>query len=187
MMIMTDQPLTFSVGLGGIIAHGLLVLKVIGLTLLAAAIAAVALPPIYESRASFVTSSSSSKMANALGSGSIGGLQGLATQLGVSAGQDPSESPNFYAKLIASEELRRRLLNSRFHDPRSKSLRDSAKLLDILRIRNDDSVRRMEIGLKKMEKSVEAGYDLKTNMVELVVTSRWSELAAAIAARTIEL
>jgi uncharacterized protein involved in exopolysaccharide biosynthesis len=125
-------------------------------------------------------------MASALGGGAAG-LSGLASQLGVSTGADPSESPNFYVALIQSEELRRRLLNSRFHNPRSDSPRDSATLLNILRIRNDDSVRRMEIALKKMGKSIGTSFDVKTNVVALVVTSRWSQLAADIANRTIEL
>lgn len=187
MVPMTPQPLTFSVWLAGIIARWRLVLIVMAFTLLVAAIAAIALPPIYEAHASFVTSSSgSSKMASALASGGAG-LSGLASQLGVSTGADPSESPNFYVKLIESEELRRRLLNSRFHNPRSDSPRDSATLLEILRIRNNDPVRRTEIALKKMGKAMSTEFDLKTNMVGLVVTSRWSELAAAIANRTIEL
>lgn len=184
---MTEPPLTFSVWLAGIIARWRLVLKVMGGTLVVAALAAIFLPPIYEAHASFVTSSSSSsKMASALGGGA-GGLSGLASQLGVSTGADPSESPNFYVKLIESEELRRRLLNSRFHNPRSDSPRDSATLLQILRIRDDDSVRRMEIALKKMGKSIGTNFDIKTNVVDLIVTARWSDLAAAIANRTIGL
>jgi uncharacterized protein involved in exopolysaccharide biosynthesis len=187
MMTMTQQPLTFSVWLAGIISRWRLVLKVIGATLLVAAIAAIALPPVYEAHASFVTSSSSTnKMASALASGGAG-LSGLASQLGVSAGADPSESPNFYVQLIQSEELRRRLLNSRFHNPRSSSPRDSATLQSILRIRNDDSVRRTEIALDKIGKAMTTSFDLKTNMVGLVVKARWSELAAAIANRTIDL
>jgi G-rich domain on putative tyrosine kinase len=145
------------------------------------------LPPIYEAHASFVTSSSTnSKMASALG-GAGSGLQGLASQLGVSPGADPSESPGFYVRLIESEELRRRLLNSRFHDPRSKSPKDSATLLDILRIRNSDSVRRLEIALKRMQKDIGTDFDIKTNVVQLAVSSRWSETAAAMANRTIAL
>jgi uncharacterized protein involved in exopolysaccharide biosynthesis len=163
------------------------VLKVMAGTLVVAALAVILIPPIFEAHASFVTSSSSSgKMASALGSAG-GALSGLASQLGVSTGADPSESPNFYVELIQSEELRRRLLNSRFHNPRSDSPRDSATLLSILRIRNDDSVRRMEIALKKMGKSIGTSFDVKTNVVALVVTSRWSQLAADIANRTIEL
>src|SRR2546423_2538187 len=176
----TQPPLTFSVWIAGIIARWRLVLWVIAGTLVVAAIAAVALPPVYEAHASFVTSSSSSsKMSSALGSAGSMGLQGVASQLGLSSGGDPSESPNFYVKLIQSEELRRRLLNSRFRDPRSDNPRDSATLLDILRIRNNDPVRRMEIALRKMQKSIATDFDLKTSVVDLVVKARWSELAAA--------
>lgn len=177
-------PLTFGVWLAETIARWRLILTVLGLTLAAAAIATLVLPPSYQSHASFVTAGSSSKLA-ALGSGS--GLAGLASQFGVSAGGEPSESPNFYVKLIESEELRRRLLLSKFHDPRSQLQRDSATLLDILRIKNRDPQRRMEIAVKRMGKDISTDFDLKTNLVFLEVSSRWPELAAAIANRTIDL
>jgi uncharacterized protein involved in exopolysaccharide biosynthesis len=155
-------------------------------TLLVAAIAAIVLPPVYEAHASFVTASSSGgKMASALSSGV--GLQGIASQLGVGTVGEPSESPNFYVKLIESEELRRRLLNSRFRDPRARSPRDSATLLEIFRIKNKDPQRRVEIALKRIRKSIATGFDLKTNVVELRVTSRFPDLAAAVANRAIEL
>lgn len=181
-----SEALTFGVWLAEIIARWKLVLKVMGATVLVAALAVLILPPVYRSHASFVTASSSTaKMSSAFGSAS--GLAGLASQLGMGSVGEPSESPNFYAKLIESEELRRRLLSSRFQDPRGKSARDSATLLQILRIRSDDSVRRMEIGMKRMLKSIDIVFDLKTNLVDVTVTSRWPELAAAIANRTIEL
>ena len=128
---MTPPPLTFSVWLAGIISRWRLVLKVMAGTLVVAALAAIFLPPIYEAHASFVTSSStSSKMASALGSGA-GALSGLASQLGVSAGADPSGVTQFLRDTDPERgELRRRLLNSRFHNPRSASPRDSATLQD---------------------------------------------------------
>jgi uncharacterized protein involved in exopolysaccharide biosynthesis len=187
-MTQTQPPLTFSVWIAGIIARWRLVFWALAGTLVVAALAAVFLPPVYEAHASFVTSSSSSsKMSNAgLGASSSLGLQGVASQLGLSTGGDPSESPNFYVKLIQSEELRRRLLNSRFQNPRSDNPRDSATLLEILRIRNDDPVRRMEIALRKLQKSTATDFDLKTNVIDLVVKARWSDLAAAMANRTVE-
>jgi uncharacterized protein involved in exopolysaccharide biosynthesis len=184
--IMETEPLTFGVWLAETIARWRLVLKVMAGTVVAAALAVVILPPVFKSHASFVTASSSSaKMSSALGGGS--GIAGLASQLGFSTGSEPSESPNFYLKLMESEELRRRLLSSRFQDPRGRSPRDSATLLQILRIRSDDSVRRMEIGMTRILKSMNVTADLKTNLVELSVTSRWPDLAAAIANRTIQL
>lgn len=187
-MTQTQPPLTFSVWIAGIIARWRLVLWVMAGTLVVAALAAILLPPVYEAHASFVTSSSSSsKMTNSLGASSSLGLQGVASQLGLPTGGDPSESPNFYVKLIESEELRRRLLNSRFQNPRSNNPRDSATLLDILRVKNDDPVRRMEIALKKMQKAISTDFDLKTNVVDLIVKARWSDLAAAMANRTVAL
>jgi uncharacterized protein involved in exopolysaccharide biosynthesis len=184
---MTQQPLTFGVWLAGIIARWRLVLGVIATSLLVGALAVILLPPVYQARASFVTAgSSSSKMSGALAS-SGAGLQGLASQLGVSAGGDPSESPNFYVKLIESEELRRRLLNSKFIDPRGRSARDSSRLLDILRLSSKDPQRKMEMGVKKMGNAISSDFDLKTNLVSLSVDSRWPELAAAIGNRTIAL
>lgn len=184
--IMESEPLTFGVWLAEIIARWKLVLKVIAGTVIAAAIAVVVLPPVYKSHTSFVAaSSSSSKMNAALGGG--GGLAGMASQLGLGSVSEPSESPAFYVKLMESDELRRRLLSSRFRDPRSGSPRDSATLLQILGIRSDDSVRRMEIGMKRMLKAMDITSDLKTNLVDLTVTSRWPDLAASTANRTIEL
>jgi uncharacterized protein involved in exopolysaccharide biosynthesis len=184
--MMETEPLTFGVWLAETIARWRLVLKVMAGTVVAAALAVVILPPVFKSHASFVTASSSSaKMSSALGGGS--GIAGLASQLGFSTGSEPSESPNFYLKLMESEELRRRLLSSRFQDPRGRSPRDSATLLQIFRIGNADSVRRMEIGMKRVLKSMDVTADLKTNLVELNVTSRWPDLAAAIANRTIQL
>jgi len=186
MVTMETEPLTFGVWLAETIARWRLVLKVMGATVLLAALAVVILPPVFKSHASFVTASSTSaKMSSALGG--AGGLAGLASQLGFASGSDPSESPSFYIKLMESEELRRRLLSSRFHDPRSRAARDSATLLQILRIRSDDSVRRMEIGMKRILKSMDITADLKTNLVDLTVSSRWPDLAAAIANRTIQL
>ncbi|HJQ09415.1 MAG TPA: GNVR domain-containing protein [Gemmatimonadaceae bacterium] len=182
-----QQPLTFGVWLAGIISRWRLVLWVMAGTLVVAALAAVLLPPVYQAHASFVTvGSSSSKVANAL-SGSGAGLQGLASQLGVPSGTDPSESPNFYAKLIESDELKRRLLRSKFLDPRGKSPTDSATLLEILRPKAENPQRRMELAIKRIGKAITTNYDLKTNLVQLTVDARWSELAAAIANRTIGL
>ena len=183
---MERLPLTFGAWVAGVIARWRTILKVVGVVLLLAAVAAVALPPVYKGHASFVTSSSANKAPSA--AASTPGLQGIASQFGVgSLGGEPSESPSFYLQLIESEEVRRRLLNSRFQDPHSKSPRDSATLLSILRINNDDSVRRMEIGLKKMSKAIAANADVKTNLVTVTASAQWPQLAAAMTNRVVQL
>jgi len=179
-------PLTFGVWIAGIIRRWPLVLKVMGVVLVLAAIGSVVIPPAYRAHASFVTNiSSSGKLTGGMGGASA--MAGLATQFGLGATGDPSESPNFYVKLIESDELRRRLVHSRFADPRTDNPRDSASLIEILKIKNSNSRRREEIAIKQVSKSVLASFDAKTNLVALTVNSRWSELAAAMANRTIGL
>jgi uncharacterized protein involved in exopolysaccharide biosynthesis len=184
---MSHQPLTFGVWVAGVIARWRLILKVMAGVLVVAALGAVIIPPIYKAHASFVTTSSGTSKANSMMGSS--GLSGIASQLGVSglAGGEPSESPMFYISLVESDELKRRLLNSRFHDPHSERLADSATLLAIFRIKNSDSVRRMEIGMKQISKSIKVDADLKTNLVSLSATARWPQIAAAMANRTVAL
>ena len=148
--------------------------------------ASVIIPPVYRARASFVAnSSSSSKLQGALGGTS--GLGGIISQLGGTVGGDPSESPNFYVHLLASRELLTRLLESKFPNPRTDNPRDSAALIDIMKIRNSDPQRRMELGVKELTKAIKPGMDTRTNLVWFTVDARWGELSAEIGNRLIEL
>lgn len=148
--------------------------------------ASVIIPPLYRSKASFVANSSStSKLQGALGGSS--GLGGIISQLGGSVGGDPSESPNFYVHLLSSRELLTRLLESQFPNPRTDAANDSAKLIDILRIRNSDPQRRLELGVKQMSDAMTTGMDAKTNLVWFSVDARWAELSAEIANKLVDL
>ncbi len=168
------------------LSRGKLAAKVMGGTLIVAAIAVLVLPPTYEARASFITASPApGRVASAFEN--TASSRAFASRLGIGAVGDPSESPNFYVQLIESVELRRRLLYSRFEDPRGKSPHDSATLLQILRIRSNDPQRRREIALKKMSKSISTSFDRKTNLVEVTVRLSSPDLAAAAANRTVEL
>jgi uncharacterized protein involved in exopolysaccharide biosynthesis len=143
------------------------------------------IPPVYRSRASFVVNSSSGpSLQGTLGSAS--GLSGILSQLG-GVGGNPSESPNFYLQLLESRELLTRLLESKFPDPRGKAAGDSATLLEILRIREPQPERRMELAVKQMSKSIASGVDPKTNVVWFEVDARWGRLSAQVANRLVEL
>src|SRR4051812_32457774 len=180
------DPLTFSRWVGETLLRWRMVVGAILLTAIAAALAVILLPPVYRARASFVANaSSSSRLPSSLSSS--GALAGLASQFGVSSGADPSESPNFYMQLLESRELLTRLLLSRFPDPRATSRRDSATLLDILRVRNSDPRRRLEIAIKRMSKAIVGNYDMKTNLVWFNVDAQWPDLSSEIANRTTEL
>ncbi len=153
----------------------------VGVLYVGAVIAVLVVPPVYRSEASFVANSSSnSKMPALSGTGAIAGL---ATQLGVNGGSDPSESPSFYNQLIESRELLTRLALSRFPDPRGKSPRDSARLVDIFRIRKSDPKRRLELAVKQLHESIHSDFSVKTNLVWMDVDAQWPELSAAIANR----
>lgn len=150
------------------------------LTIAAAVIASLVIPPVYRAKASFVANSSGSSKLQGAGSASSG-VGGLISQLGGSIGGDPSESPNFYIQLFQSRELLTRLAQSRFPNPRTDNPRDSATLIDILRIKKDDPRLRMEIALKRLSKAINAGFDVKTNLVFLTVDMQWPELASQVA------
>ena len=157
----------------------------IGVLYVLAAIAVLVIPPVYRSEASFVANSSANPKMPALSG--TGAIAGLATQLGVNGGADPSESPNFYNELIDSRELLTRLALSRFRNPRSANPRDSARLVDIFRIRNSDPQRRLELAIKQLHDNIHSDFSVRTNLVWMDVDARWPELSAAIANRAMAL
>jgi uncharacterized protein involved in exopolysaccharide biosynthesis len=180
--------LTVSRWLADTLVRWRLIALTIILTLVAAALAVVFIPPVYRTRVSFVANTSGgSRLPAGLAAAATGPLAGLASQLGVSSGADPSESPDFYVELTQSRELLTRLLESKFRDPRGRSPRDSARLIDIMRLRGSDPQRRLEKGIKKMSKALTGTYDNLTNLVWLDVDAQWPDLSAAIANRTIDL
>ena len=183
----TSDHLTVSQWIAGAILRWRLIALVLALTLVAAVLAVILIPPVYRTQVSFVANVSGGSRLPTSALGGAGPLAGLAAQFGMGAGSDPSESPNFYVELTRSRELLTRLLESTFRDPRGASPRDSARLLDILRLRGSDPQRKMEKGVKKMSKSITGNFDIMTSLVWIDVDAQWPELSSAIANRTIEL
>lgn len=179
--------LTVSAWLAETIARWRLIGVVMLITLGAAILAVIVIPPVYRTQVSFVANITGGTRLPSSALSGAGPLAGIAASLGVATGADPSESPNFYVELIQSRELLTRLLESKFKDPRGSSARDSARLIDILRPRGSDPQRRMEKGIKRMSKAISGTFDVMTNLVFLDVDARWPDLSAAIANRTIEL
>lgn len=180
-----QPPLTFSVWVSGIIRRWSLVLKVMLAALLLAVLAVVLLPPVYRAHASFAPNTTSSSVRLPPSIAGMRGIGGIASQLALGTTADPSQSPRFYAELMASRELRTRLLQSQFPDPRTADPADSARLLDLLRIRTSDPDRRLELGLRKLNRTMKTIYDDQTNIVKLTVDAEWRVLAAAVANRTL--
>jgi uncharacterized protein involved in exopolysaccharide biosynthesis len=179
--------LTVSVWLAETLLRWRLIVATIVAMFVVAVLAVIFIPPVYRTQVSFVANTTSGSRLPTSALSGAGPLAGLAAQLGVAGGSDPSESPNFYVELIQSRELLTRLLESKFRDPRGASPRDSARLIDILRLRGSDPQRRLEKGIKKMGKAINGTFDLTTSLVWLDVDAQWPELSSAIANRTIDL
>jgi uncharacterized protein involved in exopolysaccharide biosynthesis len=177
--------LTFARWLAGVLRRRRIIAGVTVFALVLAVATALIVPPVYRSEASFVSNASSSGRLQGLGA--VGGSVGdLFSELGAATG-DPSESPNFYVQLLASRELLTRLLESRFPNPRTELPTDSATLLEILHLRENNPARRTEKAIKEMRKNLRPGWDVKTNLVWFSVDAQWPVLSASVANRLIEL
>ncbi|HEX6573363.1 MAG TPA: GNVR domain-containing protein [Gemmatimonadaceae bacterium] len=181
----TDEYLTFSTWFAGVVARWRMIAWIGLFAMLIALASTFIIPPVYRSHASFVANASSPNKLQGAASGSP--IGGIISQMGGSLGGDPSESPNFYLQLLLSRELLTRLLESEFPDPRTSARGDSARLIDILKIRAKDPGRRMELGVKMMIKKIEGGLDPKTNLVWFSADAPYSELSSQISNRLITL
>ena len=176
----SPEPLTLALWTAGVLNRWRTVVLSTVAVLLLALIAAVVLPPDYRVTVSFAPNpSGSSKLGGAISSLGTGALSGLASGMGLgSVGSDPTESPAFYSELMQSRELLTRLLLTRFQDPRARTASDSARLVDIMTLRATDPKRRLELGVKTLQKSMIIEADPKTNLVKVTVTDRYALIAA---------
>lgn len=182
--------LTVARWVAGILLRWRAILAITALVLLAVITAIIVLPPSYESQSSFYTnpSTGASRAAPSI-AGALGGsgLAGMVSSLGGGGGSDPSESPIFYHQLLGSRELLTRLLQSKFPNPRTSEPSDSAPLIDILKIRTRDPVRRTEKAVERLQSDINSAFDMKTSVVTVTVDAEFSPLAAQMANRIVEL
>ncbi len=185
---MDSNRLTLTALVAGILARWRDVVWVAGGVEVLALVLSLILPPRYQSQTSFVTTDTGIQLPKGLADlATQPGVSGLASQLGLGAGGDPSTSPAFYAQLLGSRELLTRLVLSRFPNPRADTPGDSADLLAIYRIRETDRQRGIEIAIKRVKRDMEIGFDVRTDFVALMVDSRWAQVSAAVANRAVEL
>jgi len=177
---MASDHLTFTRWLAGVLLRWRLIAVITILSIVGAVAASFIVPPVYRAKASFVANSSSASKLPGVASSSPG-VGGLISQLGGSLGGDPSESPNFYIQLFESRELLTRVAQSRFPNPRTDAPNDSAALIDIMKIKKKDPRLRMELAVKKLNKAIQAAFDVKTNLVSLTVDMQWPDLASQVA------
>lgn len=181
------EPLTFSQWVTGVVARWRVVLLGVLIVAAMAVLAVFLIPPSYSAKAAFVPNPSAPSLNLQGPMAGLRGMSGMASQLGIGRPADPSETPKFYTQLIASRELRTRLLHTRFPDPRTSATGDSARLLDMLRIKHPDPERKLELGLKTLASAMNTLHDEETNLVRLTVSSEWRHLSAQVANRTLQL
>lgn len=113
-------------------------------------------------------------------------LAGLAGQLGVSVGTEPSQSPRFYSEVVRSRELLERVLLARYGDPRvGKGAADSTVLLQLLSIDGRSPLDSVARGVKELDELIAVRVDPQTSIVRVSVDARYPELAAAVANRLV--
>lgn len=111
-----------------------------------------------------------------------GGLAGIAGQLGISLGDDGGQSPRFYAQVSKSRSILERLLLTRFPDPRTATnSADSSTLLQILEVKGRDWADSLDNGVERLSRLLSVRVDQQTGIVSVWSSSRYPELAAAVA------
>jgi uncharacterized protein involved in exopolysaccharide biosynthesis len=146
-----------------------------GITL--AAVLAFVLPPKFVTQAMILPQSGDRPQSS---------LMSLAQQFGM--GLSPSgTSPEFYVRLLDSRSLRDSVLLGRYPDPRTDTAGDTASLVQILGVKGDTDAERMENAREALQKITRSSVDETTGLITLSVTSRYPELAAAIANRQVRM
>lgn len=140
--------------------------------------ASFALTPEYTSKAQFAPEVRNPLAVNP-------SLLGLASQFGVNLPSQGAQSPQFYAEVLQSREVLEALLETRF--PPITSPGDTAPLVDILHINGKTDSRRLESGVKALNKRIAVRVDPRTSIVEVEVDAPGRELARDVAARLLEL
>ena len=175
-------PLTLSVWIAGIISRWKVILTAAGIAMMAAAVATLTLPHSFQAYATFIAPSTVGVTAQLAGESDA---TSVALRDALGAVDAALESPSYYSKLLESEELRRRVVTSRYRDPRSAGPRDSATLVEIMRITTNDPERRLEIATRRLKKAAALGFDLNTNVVAVSVRMPTPALASDVANRMV--
>jgi uncharacterized protein involved in exopolysaccharide biosynthesis len=183
------EPLTLALWTAGVLDRWRTIAITVIVVLALALLAAVVLPPVYRVTVSCAPNpTSSSKLSGALSSLSTGALSSLTSGMDIGgAAGEPTESPEFYAELLRSRELLTRLLQTRFPDPRTDAATDSAPLVDIMKLHSDNPARRMELAIKKLNESMIAAPNNRTNLVKVTMSSRYPAIAYREANAALEL
>jgi uncharacterized protein involved in exopolysaccharide biosynthesis len=159
------------------------ILSTFGVAVLVVAYTLLTFEARYTSRSSFIP--------QAAGRGGVDGLEVVAGQLGIRVPTEGgSESPQFYAELLRSQEILRHLLVDTFtvnHARGGEAGVRSGTLLDLLQVEVENEGLRHEAGLRWLGNVVSASVSRETSVVSFTVTTPWPNVSRDIAARLLEL
>jgi uncharacterized protein involved in exopolysaccharide biosynthesis len=112
------------------------------------------------------------------------GLAGLAGQLGLGSGTSNSVSPEFFVRLVYSEEVLRPTLLTEF---RTDSVSTPRPLLALLKVPGRTREAQLQTGVQILRARTEATTDKATGIVTLKVTMHSPRLAADVANHLVQL
>ena len=138
------------------------------------------LPKYYRATTTFVPETETG------GTALPGGLIGLASRFGITGPGGP-DTPEFYARILASRTLRKTVLQTLFPDPTTAKPGDSSALLDILAIDGGTDAERVEAGQEVLSELTSVELDDATSIVSVSVETRFPMLSAAVADHYVEL
>jgi uncharacterized protein involved in exopolysaccharide biosynthesis len=110
----------------------------------------------------------------------------IAAQFGLSTGESPTESADFYADILKSRTILEPALNKRFTIPDGKGVKVGT-LLDLLDIRGRNPALRVENGLREMKTLVTVVPNRRTSVIRVSVTTESPELSKMVAEYLISL
>lgn len=110
----------------------------------------------------------------------------LAAQFGLSTGESPTESADFYADILKSRTILEPALTKRFTIPDGKSTK-TGTLLDLLDIRGKTPALRIENGLKELKNLVAVVPNRRTSVIRVSMTTESPELSKMVAEYLISL
>jgi uncharacterized protein involved in exopolysaccharide biosynthesis len=134
-------------------------------------------PRHYTAKASFMPQTGSNALAR---------YANLASQLGVTLpGQDPGQSPQFYADLIGSDELLRRVVDSTYEFRKGGAVVRTT-LVELWGKRRDTlSVQREKV-IRRLRRELSVSIKTQTGVVRVTMRSRYPELSAQVLERVLE-
>jgi uncharacterized protein involved in exopolysaccharide biosynthesis len=134
----------------------------------------------YTARSRFVTQSSRGDMSR---------FAGIAAQIGLSVGESPSESPDFYVDLIESGEVLRPAVVREYRFAKRYGSADtvSGTWLELLDVDGDSEEERVQNGIDELRERVNASASIKSGVVTMRTRAPWAGLAEGVNAALLEL